>query len=72
MRDRGLAALTEIAALTGEVLGWDEDRLAAEIESYTERARAEEDAEREPDDASAETVRLRTPDVAPLRVVAAS
>ncbi len=69
MRDRGLAALPEIAALTGEVLGWDEQRMAAEIESYTERARAEEDAELEPDDSSAETVRLRTPDVAPLRVL---
>ena len=69
MRDRGLAALPEIAALTGEALGWDEQRLAAEIESYTQRARAEEDAEREPDDASAETVRLRTPDVAALRVL---
>ncbi len=72
MRDRGLAALPEIAALTGEILGWDEQRMAAEIESYTERARAEEAAEREPDDASAETVRLRTPDVAPLQPVAAS
>ena len=45
--------------------------MAAEIASYTERARAEEDAEREPDDATAETVRLRTPDVAPLRVLTA-
>ncbi len=71
MRDRGLAALPEIAALVAEVLGWDEQRMAAEIASYTERARAEEDAEREPDDATAETVRLRTPDVAPLRVLTA-
>lgn len=71
MRDRGLAALPEIAALTGEVLGWDEQRLAAEIASYTERARAEEDAEAEPDDATAEKVRLRTADVAPLRALTA-
>jgi glycerol-3-phosphate dehydrogenase len=69
MRDRGLAALPEIATLVGEVLGWDEPRIAAEMQSYTERAHAEEAAEREPDDASAETVRLRTPDVAPLRVL---
>ena len=69
MRDRGLAALPEIAALVGEVLGWDEQRMAAEIESYTERALAEEAAELEPDDSTAETVRLRTPDVAPLRVL---
>ena len=69
MRDRGLAALPEIATLVGEVLGWDEPRIAAEMQSYTERAHAEEAAELEPDDASAETVRLRTPDVAPLRVL---
>ena len=71
MRDRGLAALPEIAALTGEVLGWDEQRMAAEIESYTERALAEEAAELEPDDSAAEKVRLRTPDVTPLRVLTA-
>lgn len=71
MRDRGLAALPEIAALIGEALGWDEQRIAAEMASYTERARAEADAEREPDDAGAERVRLRTPDVAPLRVLSA-
>ena len=71
MRDRGLAALPEIAALVGEMLGWDEQRMAAEIESYTERALAEEAAELEPDDSTAEKVRLRTPDVAPLRVLTA-
>ena len=71
MRDRGLAALPEIAALTGEVLGWDEQRIAAEIESYTERALAEEAAELEPDDSAAEKVRLRTPDVTPLRALTA-
>ena len=72
MRDRGLAALPEIAALTGEVLGWDDQRTAAEIESYTERALAEAAAELEPDDSAAEKVRLRTPDVTPLRVLTAS
>ncbi len=71
MRDRGLAALPEIAALVGEMLGWDEQRMTAEIESYTERALAEEAAELEPDDSTAEKVRLRTPDVAPLRVLTA-
>jgi glycerol-3-phosphate dehydrogenase len=72
MRDRGLAALPEIAAIVSEILGWDEQRTAEEIASYTERARAEADAEREPDDASAEAVRLRTADVAPLRSLAVS
>ncbi len=70
MRDRGLAALDEIATLTGELLGWDEERLAAEIASYIGRARAEAAAEAEPDDAAAESVRLRTPDIAPLAELA--
>ena len=68
--DRGLAALPEIATLTGEILGWSAEGVAAEIDSYTERARAEADAEHEPDDDAAETVRLRTPDVAPLHTLA--
>jgi glycerol-3-phosphate dehydrogenase len=70
-RDRGLAALPEIAGLMGEYLGWSPEREAAEVASYTARAQAEEDAEREPDDASAETVRLRIPDVAPMRSLTA-
>lgn len=72
MRDRGLAALPEIATLTGELLGWSAERVAAEMENYTERARAEADAEHQPDDAAAETVRLGTPDVAPMRILTAS
>ena len=71
MRDRGVAALPEIAELVGEILGWGPERTAAEIQSYTERARAEQDAEHQPDDASAETVRLRIPDVAPMRSLTA-
>ena len=69
MRDRGLAALPEIADLVGEILGWSPERIAAEMASYTERANAEAAAEQEPDDASAETVRLRTADVAPMRAL---
>jgi glycerol-3-phosphate dehydrogenase len=71
-RDRGLAAMPEIAELVGELLGWSPERLAAEMASYTERARAEAAAEHEPDDAAAETVRLRTPDVVPMRALPTS
>lgn len=65
--DRGLAALPEIADIVGDVVGWDQTRRAAEIDAYTRRAQAESAAEREPDDESAEEVRLREGDVAPLR-----
>jgi glycerol-3-phosphate dehydrogenase len=71
VRDRGLAALPEIAELVGDLLGWDDERRRAEIDAYTARARAEQAAEHEPDDATAEEVRLRTPDVAPLQKLAA-
>jgi glycerol-3-phosphate dehydrogenase len=70
IRDRGLAALPEIAALAGELLGWDDDRRAKEIAAYTARAEAEAAAEHEPDDSSAEAVRLRTPDLAPMHALA--
>ena len=65
--DRGLAALPEIAHIVGDVVGWDQTRRAAEIDAYTRRAQAESAAEREPDDESAEEVRLSKGDVAPLR-----
>ncbi len=64
--DRGLAALEEISLLMSGVLGWDEDRRRHEVQSYTARAMAEAAAESEPDDASAETTRLRAKDLAPL------
>lgn len=64
--DRGLVALDEISTLMAGVLGWDEDTRKGEMESYRSRARAEEAAEKEPDDEAAETTRLRADDVAPL------
>ena len=70
IRDRGLAALPEIAEVVGGVLGWDEATTAAEVDAYTRRAHAEAAAEQEPDDASAEAVRLRTDDLAPMRALA--
>jgi glycerol-3-phosphate dehydrogenase len=70
--DRGLAALPEIADIAAPLLGWDDERKAAEIASYTARAAAEEAAEQEPDDATAERTRLAADDVAPLKPLAAS
>ncbi|WP_182112156.1 MULTISPECIES: glycerol-3-phosphate dehydrogenase/oxidase [unclassified Actinotalea] len=65
-RDRGLAAIEEIADLVAERLGWDAERRAEEVAAYTARCEAEEAASFEPDDASAEAARLRVPDVTPL------
>ncbi len=68
--DRGVAALPEIAALAGELLGWDEVRRAREIAAYTARAEAESAAEQQNDDGGAEQVRLSAPDIAPMHVLA--
>ncbi|GAA1412236.1 MULTISPECIES: glycerol-3-phosphate dehydrogenase/oxidase [Oerskovia] len=65
--DRGIGALPEIADIAAPLLGWDDERKAAEIASYTARAAAEEAAEQEPDDATAERTRLAADDVAPLK-----
>lgn len=64
--DRGVGALEEISRIAADGLGWDEETRLAEVAAYTERARAEEQAELEPDDATAERVRLSAGDVAPL------
>lgn len=64
--DKGVGALEEIADLVAPVLGWDAERRTTEIDAYRERAEAEDAAALEPDDASAETVRLRAADLAPL------
>ncbi|RXR23621.1 glycerol-3-phosphate dehydrogenase/oxidase [Oerskovia turbata] len=70
--DRGLGALPEIADIAAPLLGWDDERKAAEIASYTARAAAEEAAEQEPDDATAERTRLTADDVAPLKPLTGS
>jgi glycerol-3-phosphate dehydrogenase len=72
VRDRGLAALDEIATIVAEIVGWDEAKRAEEVAAYTARANAEAAAEHEPDDAAAEAVRLKTPDLAPMASLARS
>jgi len=64
--DKGVGALEEIADLIAPVLGWDDHTRSQEIGAYVARAEAEDAAAQELDDASAETVRLRAPDVAPM------
>jgi glycerol-3-phosphate dehydrogenase len=64
--DRGLGAIDEIADLVGERLGWTPEQRSAEIASYAARCAAEEAASHEPDDASAERVRLTAADITPL------
>lgn len=64
--DRGLGAIDEIADIMTPLLGWDGETRAREITAYRERAEAEAAAEHEPDDESAELMRLKAVELAPV------
>ncbi|QTE29181.1 glycerol-3-phosphate dehydrogenase/oxidase [Pengzhenrongella sicca] len=68
--DRGVGALDEIAEILTPLLGWDDATRTREIAAYRTRAEAEASAELQPDDASAETVRLQADEIAPLHALA--
>ncbi|MDH6179968.1 glycerol-3-phosphate dehydrogenase [Microbacteriaceae bacterium SG_E_30_P1] len=61
--DRGVSAAPVAAALMGETLGWDQDRIDSEVEHYLRRVDAERASQLQPDDASADRVRLEAPEV---------
>ena len=64
--DRGLGAIEEIADLIAPLLGWDQHTRTRELDAYRARAHAEAAAELQPDDATAEQVRLQATEIAPL------
>lgn len=51
--DRGVEAAEAVAPLMGEVLGWDEDTRAGEVQRYRAGVAAQRAAEDQPDDRSA-------------------
>jgi glycerol-3-phosphate dehydrogenase len=61
--DRGLAAAPHVARLMAPVLGWDEQRIAREIEHYEARVAAERESQLQMDDQTADAARLGAPDV---------
>ncbi|WP_435299310.1 glycerol-3-phosphate dehydrogenase/oxidase [Timonella sp. A28] len=67
--DRGLKALNDITEIAASVLGWDTTTAEREKTAYRDRAQAEAAAEQEPDDESAETVRLETHDLSPMESI---
>jgi glycerol-3-phosphate dehydrogenase len=62
--DRGVSAAPVAAALMAEVLGWDEEHTEREVQNYLKRVAAERASQEQPDDASADRVRLEAPDIA--------
>ena len=61
--DRGVSAAPVAAALMAAELGWDEARTQQEVANYLKRVEAERASQQQPDDASADRVRLEAPDV---------
>ncbi|TFC66691.1 glycerol-3-phosphate dehydrogenase/oxidase [Cryobacterium sp. TMT2-4] len=62
--DRGVSAAPVAARLMAGVLGWDEAREAREVGTYLKRVAAERASQQQPDDESADRVRLEAPDIA--------
>jgi glycerol-3-phosphate dehydrogenase len=60
---RGVESADEVARLMSVPLGWDEERIAREVEHYTARVAAERESQRMPDDRTADAARLGAPDV---------
>lgn len=61
--DRGESAAPVAAKLMAGVLGWSDDEAEAEVANYLKRVAAERASQLEPDDASADRVRLEAPDI---------
>jgi glycerol-3-phosphate dehydrogenase len=61
--DRGVSAAPVAAELMAGVLGWNEARTTTEVERYLQRVEAELASQKQPDDKSADRVRLEAPDI---------
>jgi glycerol-3-phosphate dehydrogenase len=61
--DRGVQAARRTAQLMGEVLGWDADRVAAEVDHYLRRVEAERQSQRMATDQEADEARVSAPDI---------
>ncbi len=61
--DRGVAAAPVVAELMASELGWDAERTQWEIDHYVRRVAAERASQEQPDDVSADRVRLEAPEV---------
>ncbi|MBD8704223.1 glycerol-3-phosphate dehydrogenase/oxidase [Frigoribacterium sp. CFBP 13712] len=62
--DRGESAAPVAAKLMAGVIGWSDDEAEAEVANYLKRVAAERASQLEPDDESADRVRLEAPDIA--------
>ncbi|MGI4896200.1 MAG: glycerol-3-phosphate dehydrogenase/oxidase [Janthinobacterium lividum] len=64
--DRGTESAELVADLMGAQLDWDAERRSTEVKTYQERVAAERASQEQPDDASADMVRLQAPEIVPM------
>ena len=64
--DRGTETAELAADLVAGPLGWDDERRATEVRTYLQRVAAERASQEQPDDASADAVRLQAPEIVPV------
>ena len=61
--DRGVSAAPVVAELMAAELGWAAARTKREVNYYLKRVMAERESQLQPDDASADRIRLEAPDI---------
>lgn len=66
--DRGTASAEAAARLVAPALGWDEERIANEVQAYSARVEAERQSQQEDDDQAADAVRIAAPDTRAVAV----
>jgi glycerol-3-phosphate dehydrogenase len=62
---RGVACAEEVARLVAPVLGWEETEIQREIDTYNARVDAEIRSQTQPDDVSADALRVAAPEPRP-------
>ncbi|HEY3716052.1 MAG TPA: glycerol-3-phosphate dehydrogenase C-terminal domain-containing protein, partial [Jatrophihabitantaceae bacterium] len=60
---RGVESAPAVAALVGEILGWEDEQRDAEVQNYVARVEAERSSQSRFDDAAADEVRTAAPEV---------
>ena len=64
--DRGVDAARTVVELMAPHLGWDQANRDHEVDHYLKRVAAEREAQQQPDDRTADAVRLGAPDISPV------
>jgi glycerol-3-phosphate dehydrogenase len=65
---RGTDSAEAVARILAPALGWDDDRVASEVQSYSARVEAERRSQQQDDDLAADAARIAAPDTRAVAV----